>query len=212
MYSHGGTESTEETKFLKDFPRFSGLKAFPVFPVPPCESGFDSVSNVNKGATMSPETRTKLKNTLADHGLTVLQTKDHTAMLQELARLAQFERLMLTTAAGNPPVETAVEHVILSQLQSAGTPVPDAFTGAMEIDDIPRVMREAHAGLHSYHRRQVELLDPKTAPDIIEGALEISRVGRDLNNLGYLRTGLINAAVAALVGVISIDRSREVQP
>lgn len=160
---------------------------------------------------MSPETRTKLKNTLADHGLTVLQSKDHTAMLQELARLAQFERLMLTTAAGNPPVESAVEHVIMCQMESAATPIPNAFTGVMGIDDIPRVMREAHAGLHSYHRHQGELLDPKTAPDIIDGALEISRVGRDVNNLGYLRAGLVNAAVAALVGVISIDRSREVQ-
>jgi uncharacterized protein (DUF302 family) len=66
---------------------------------------------------MSPETRTKLKNTLADHGLTVLKTVDHNAMLQELARLAQFERLILNTAAGNPPVESAVEYVILTQMQ-----------------------------------------------------------------------------------------------
>lgn len=68
---------------------------------------------------MTPETRTELKRKLADHGLTVLRTEDHNAMLQQLARLSQFERLMLNTAVGNPVVEHAVEHVILTQKQQA---------------------------------------------------------------------------------------------
>lgn len=64
---------------------------------------------------MTPEKRTELQRTLKGHGLTVLLTRDYDAILQQLARLAQFERLMIQVAAGNPAVEFAVDHVTKQQ-------------------------------------------------------------------------------------------------
>ena len=64
---------------------------------------------------MKPETRQKLDEKLNQHGLSVLLTRDYDSILMQLARLAQFERLMLLAAAGNPAVEFAVEHVLREQ-------------------------------------------------------------------------------------------------
>jgi hypothetical protein len=67
--------------------------------------------------SMTPEKFTEMERKLDRHGLTVLLTRDYVAMLIQLARLAQFERLMIQTAAGNPAVEFAVEHVKKQQLR-----------------------------------------------------------------------------------------------
>jgi len=160
---------------------------------------------------MSPETRAVLQSKLAENGLTVLKTDDYNSTLLQLSRLARFERLMLNTAAGNPVVETAVEHVRSRMDGAVGaigrSPLqrPDPAR-RMEIDDIPMVLRSAHSGLHNYLSGDATLIDPAALPEIIDHALEIARSGRALNNPGYIRTGLLNAAVFALVGVISIDR------
>lgn len=126
-------------------------------------------------------------------------------------------RVMLATAAGNPVVEVAVEHVRQQTDQPESDrrrPPLERLDPAcrMEIDDIPRVLRIAHAGLHNYLAQDASLLDPAAVPELIDGALEIARSGRALHNAGYIRTGLVNATVAALVGVISVDRVCEARP
>ncbi|HIJ95802.1 MAG TPA: hypothetical protein HPP94_08725 [Desulfuromonadales bacterium] len=67
---------------------------------------------------MTLQKRDELQRTLNDHGLTVLFTRDYDDIKRQLARLAQFERLMISAAAGNPDVEFAVDHV--AKQQSAG--------------------------------------------------------------------------------------------
>lgn len=47
---------------------------------------------------MSDHKQTDLEKTLKDHGLTVLLTKDHNAMLLELAMLKRFDRLIRKAA------------------------------------------------------------------------------------------------------------------
>jgi hypothetical protein len=69
---------------------------------------------------MTPEKRNELIRSLNDTGMTVLLTRDYASMLLQLARLSQFERLMVTTAAGNPAVEFAVDNVHRQQMQIAG--------------------------------------------------------------------------------------------
>lgn len=61
---------------------------------------------------MTPEKREQLKKQLAAHGLTVILTKDFDSICLQLAGLVRFKRNMLKTAAGNPPVETAVQYVL----------------------------------------------------------------------------------------------------
>jgi len=60
---------------------------------------------------MTPEKYAELTKHLAGQGLTVLPTRDFDSILLQLARLAEFKRLMLQVAAGNYIVEFAVEHV-----------------------------------------------------------------------------------------------------
>lgn len=48
---------------------------------------------------MNDQKRQHLIQTLSRHGLTVLLSKDHTAMLLELAMLKRFERLVRKAAA-----------------------------------------------------------------------------------------------------------------
>lgn len=60
---------------------------------------------------MTPEQRQHLIKKMDENGMTVLLTRDYFGMLLQLARLSQFERLMIKTAAGNPHVEIAVDHV-----------------------------------------------------------------------------------------------------
>lgn len=160
---------------------------------------------------MTDGLRAELSRKLKSNGLTVVKTGDYESMLLQLARLARFQRIMLATAAGNPVVEVAVEHVRQQTDQPESDrrrPPLERLDPAcrMEIDDIPRVLRIAHAGLHNYLAQDASLLDPAAVPELIDGALEIARSGLALHNAVYIRTGLVNATVAALVGVISVDR------
>lgn len=90
---------------------------------------------------MTPEKRAELTTQLAANGLTVLLTKDFDAIMLQLAHLAQFERLLLKAAAGNPPVEFVVEHVQSVQHY----PVESR---PMEILDIPWVLMAIHRALY----------------------------------------------------------------
>lgn len=89
---------------------------------------------------MTPDQQ-KIATELVPHGLSVLLTRDFDAILLQLARLAQFERLMLTAAAGNPAVEFAIEHVRAQQGD-------DDITRPLEISDLPKVLTAAHKHLH----------------------------------------------------------------
>lgn len=91
---------------------------------------------------MTPETRSKLEKTLSDHGLTVVLTRDHNAMLLQLASLAEFKRLMLTAAAGNPAVEYTVSHVIKNQLQTK-------ITQPLSMEQIPAILAMVNRALYA---------------------------------------------------------------
>jgi hypothetical protein len=97
------------------------------------------------GADMTPEKREKLTSDLAPHGLSVLLTRDFDGILLQLARLAQFERLMMLTAAGNPSVECAVEHVHCQQISPV--PSPREFSEPLETIHIPQLLQAVNVEL-----------------------------------------------------------------
>lgn len=94
---------------------------------------------------MTPEKREQLTSDLAPHGLTVLLTRDYDATLMQLARLAQFERLMMRTAAGNPAVECAVEHVQCQQISTY--PKGREFNVPLETVHIPQILQAVNTEL-----------------------------------------------------------------
>ena len=94
---------------------------------------------------MTPDARKKLEQKLSGHGLSVLLTRDFDAILLQLARLAQFERLMLTAAAGNPAVEFAVDHV--QREQSAFIDCDRDFTVPLAVGNIPRILQAVNIEL-----------------------------------------------------------------
>lgn len=104
---------------------------------------------------MTPETRAKLEKSLNEHGLTVHLTRDIGAIMLQLARLAQFERLMHSVAAGNPAVEVAVEHVIREQRRCADHTPPDRRP--LEVLDIPEVMTGLNRALHAKLGKQADI-------------------------------------------------------
>lgn len=108
---------------------------------------------------MTPQTRAELEQKLAAHGLTVLLTRDFDAIMLQLDRLAQFERLMQEVAEGNPPVEFAMGYVRAMQHY----PVESR---PMEILDIPEIMigllRELHEQINRGTRIRCERITAAT--------------------------------------------------
>lgn len=113
---------------------------------------------------MTPEKREQLTAHLAQHGLSVLMTKDLDGILLQLAKLAQFNRLMLTAAAGNPVVEFAVDHV---QREQACVDASDwDFAIPMETANIPWLLQAVNVELQ-------QLLDKRASiqPDRLPAAV-----------------------------------------
>ena len=101
---------------------------------------------------MTPEHRAKLELRMAEYnqglnpgGLSVLMTRDYDEILLQLAQLAQFQRLLLTAAAGNPAMEFAVEHV--QREQAAMTDSCAGFAVPLEILNIPTVLQAVNVEL-----------------------------------------------------------------
>lgn len=60
---------------------------------------------------MNEQRKQYLIKTLNNHGLTVLLSKDHTAMLLEMAMLKRFERLVRKAAAVDTPLAMLVKDI-----------------------------------------------------------------------------------------------------
>lgn len=60
---------------------------------------------------MEPKKHQHLIKTLNDEGMTVLLTRDHKAILLELAILKRFERAVRTAAVVNIPLQTLVKGI-----------------------------------------------------------------------------------------------------
>lgn len=101
---------------------------------------------------MTPEKRTEITAQLADHGLTVLLTTDYKSILIQLARLAQFERLMMIEAECSPWVEVALQRVKAEQVV-----VIDNHVRPIGILDIPTVQMQVHRAMHECLKKNVNI-------------------------------------------------------
>ncbi|MDD5107591.1 MAG: hypothetical protein PHC49_18505 [Desulfuromonadaceae bacterium] len=92
---------------------------------------------------MTPEKRIELTKQLAGQGLYVLPTRDFDAILLQLARLAQFERLMMLEAECSAWVDIAAQRVKAEQ----ALPDDDAIR-PLEVLDIPSIQIETFRALY----------------------------------------------------------------
>ncbi len=81
---------------------------------------------------MTPEKREELTKQLAEHGLSVLLTRDFDAILLQLARLAQFERLMVIN-------EHLFNAVGIAAIRASCGVDSDNDLRPMEVIDIPLI-------------------------------------------------------------------------
>ena len=106
---------------------------------------------------MKPETRAKLEQKLNEHGLTVIMTKDFDSILLQLARLAQFERLMVEM--GNLDTSHRVKDCIeITRVRQEAPPYMKPNSNNMlplSITDIPQINIEVHRALHARLDKQV---------------------------------------------------------
>lgn len=126
---------------------------------------------------MTPEKYIELTKQLAGQGLSVLPTRDFDSILMQLARLAQFERLIMNALENDPLelFEVVMEEVRAEQNAAADIPGCDAMR-ALKIYDIPVIEIALHRALHERLEKQA-CINP-------------------------LR---VNAAVLAFVGIISAE-------
>lgn len=94
---------------------------------------------------MTPVKLNELAAKLATHGMTVTMTRDHHATMLNLARLAQFERLMVDFGRSDKTgrVADAVETIRLMQRYHAIDCRP------LEILDVPVAITEVHRAMHA---------------------------------------------------------------
>lgn len=104
---------------------------------------------------MTPAQRAQLEDTLQQHGLTVVLTRDYDSILLQLARLAQFERLVILEAECSSWVNTALERI--RQEQQRFTPDERPECRPMEILDIPEILGEVNRLLHRQLHRGAAL-------------------------------------------------------
>lgn len=113
---------------------------------------------------MTPEKRVELTTLMAANGLSLLLARDFDALLLQLAHLAQFERLLLQAADGNPHLECAIAYV---KKQQTLFDEPAADQRALELLDIPtilcRVSGALHEALATGNRINIDLTPTATA-------------------------------------------------
>ena len=98
---------------------------------------------------MTPEKRAKLTKQLADHGLSVLLTRDFDSILIQLARLAQFERLMETKAEYDKRLAEIIKMIRLIQgPDNIAHPENNGPCRSMDILDIPAILPVVNRALH----------------------------------------------------------------
>ena len=94
---------------------------------------------------MTPEKRAELIKHLASHGLSVLLTRDFDSMLIQLARLAQFERLLIQSSETNPWVRATLERIWNEQKMFVDN---QNDIRRMEIIDVPTVLNSVNRALN----------------------------------------------------------------
>lgn len=95
---------------------------------------------------MTPEKREELTHHLAGHGLSVLLTKDFDSILLQLARLAQFERLMENKSESDKRLSETIKMVRL--IQDSVSDLPADQPRPLEIVDVPTILTDVHKALH----------------------------------------------------------------
>ncbi|BCS54533.1 hypothetical protein [Geobacter sp. SVR] len=121
-----------------------------------------------------PPAQRKIAAELAPHGLTVLLTRDYNSILLQLARLAQFERLVVNLAEADQSGRVADCIKCVRVLQTAPHVAPGEDVRPMEVLDIPHIVTDVHRELHAR-------LDRKT----------------------HISPERLHAATAAFVGILS---------
>lgn len=96
---------------------------------------------------MTPEKREELTKHLAGQGLFVLQTRDFDSILMQLARLAQFERLMISYSEGEKTGLVRdlikVAHVVTDHADNPSDCRP------LECVDIPSILADVNRELQA---------------------------------------------------------------
>ena len=105
---------------------------------------------------MIPETRAKLEQKLNELGLSVLRTCDYDAILMQLARLAQFERMMVEMGEADKSHRVKDCIAVTRARQEAPPNMPGyEEMRPLEILDIPTINIELHRALHDRLEKQV---------------------------------------------------------
>jgi hypothetical protein len=98
---------------------------------------------------MTPEKRDKLTQQLAEQGLTVLMTRDYDAILLQLARLAQFERLLDGKAESDKRLAEIIRFIRLMQMPvESFRPGDIEKARPLETLDVPTILTGVHKALH----------------------------------------------------------------
>ena len=105
---------------------------------------------------MTPEKRRELTKQLADQGLSVLLTRDFDSILMQLARLAQFERMMVEMGEADKSHRVKDCIAVTRARQEAPPNMPGyEEMRPLEILDIPTINIELHRALHDRLDKQV---------------------------------------------------------
>ena len=102
---------------------------------------------------MTPQKRQELTKQLETYGLSVLLTRDFDSILIQLAKLAQFERIMVQIAECNPAAAGMLAEIRCEQRRFAE---PNGPPRQMTVLDIPAVLREANSALHAALDRELQ--------------------------------------------------------
>lgn len=108
---------------------------------------------------MTLDERIELTRTLAGQGLTVIPTRDYDGILLQLARLAQFERLVMNAVDIDPlGLFEQVIAEIHTEMNEADNPRYNTMR-PMDVVDIPMVQMETFRALYARINTDI-CLDP----------------------------------------------------
>lgn len=107
---------------------------------------------------MTPDRLIELQKQLADHGLTVMLTRNFDSLLLQLARLAQFERLMEGKAEHDKRLSETVKMVRLIQRPlTRRNDLVDTPSQPLEILDIPTILSTVNKELQTQLDNQARI-------------------------------------------------------
>jgi len=107
---------------------------------------------------MTPGKRAELDKQLNEQGLSVLLTKDFDSILIQLARLAQFERLLAARAEHDTRLADIITRTrIIQGSDHVAYPTDIEPSRPLEILDIPSILTDVHQALHDQLDKQATL-------------------------------------------------------